>query len=63
MFGQVAATVKFGLPIEQAGKIANIDDINAYTSALVILADKVNYPMTNGQSKEYPDGYKRRNIS
>jgi hypothetical protein len=62
--GQVAATVNVGKPAEDPASIAKVNGIvaryQAYASALVILADRVSFPTTNGQHQDWPDGYKRR---
>ncbi|WP_043202084.1 M23 family metallopeptidase [Paraburkholderia acidipaludis] len=63
-YGQVAATVNFGSAPKDTAKIARVNGIlaryQAYTSALIILADGISFPTTSGQQMDRPDGFERR---
>jgi len=63
-FGQVAATVNFGSPVKDIKKIAKISGIvaryQAYTNALMVLADKTSFPGASGNVQEIPEGYELR---
>ncbi len=63
-FGQVAATVNFGSPVHDISKIAKVNGIvaryQAYTQALMILADRMEFPNAYGQLNDAPEGYVQR---
>lgn len=63
-YGQVAATVNFGSPQKDTSKIAHVNGIlaryQAYTSALMMLADGTLFPNAKGQGWDSPDGFERR---
>jgi hypothetical protein len=58
-FGQVAAAVNFGSSVAQTQRIARVNGIvsryQAYSSALLVLVDHVNFPSAQGTPQEYPD--------
>lgn len=63
-FGQVAATVNFGRPVADPASINKVNGITArfqaYTTALMVLTEQMNYPDSSGRLNESPDGYKPR---
>jgi hypothetical protein len=63
-FGQVAATVNFGSPVQDMSKIAKVNGIvaryQAYTQALMVLADRMAFPNSHGQLQEIPEGHAPR---
>jgi hypothetical protein len=63
-YGQVAATVNFGSVPKDTAKIARVNGIlaryQAYTSALIVLADGISFPTANGLQVDRPDGFERR---
>lgn len=65
-FGQVAATVNFGSVPKDLTKIARVNGIlmryQAYTCALMILADGIIFPRSDGPGWDDPVGYGRRDI-
>ncbi|CAB3793885.1 hypothetical protein LMG28614_03785 [Paraburkholderia ultramafica] len=65
-YGQVAATVNFGSPQKDASRIARVNGIlaryQAYTSALMVLADGTLFPTAECQGWDTPDGYQRRDM-
>ncbi|MCP3713905.1 hypothetical protein [Paraburkholderia sp. CNPSo 3281] len=65
-YGHVAATVNFGSAPKDTAKIARVNGIlaryQAYTSALIVLADGTLFPRSEGQGWDNPSGYERRNM-
>ena len=63
-FGQVAATVNFGHAVSDARRIASVNGIvaryQAYTNALMVLADRVKFPDARGESQDMPENYEPR---
>lgn len=64
VFGQVAATVNFGSPVHDVTKINKVNGIiarnQAYTNALVVLTEQMNFPDATGKISELPDPFKAR---
>jgi hypothetical protein len=55
-FGQVAATVNLGSPSESLGGVNGlVARYQAYASALVILEDRIPFPVAGGASRDIPD--------
>ncbi|WP_368696173.1 hypothetical protein [Paraburkholderia sp. EG286B] len=65
-YGQIAATVNFGSTPKDLAKIARVNGIlaryQAYTSALMVLADGTSFPCDEGHGWDNPAGYERRNV-
>ncbi|MEF9672806.1 hypothetical protein QNM99_13160 [Pseudomonas sp. PCH446] len=63
-FGQVAATVNFGKPVSEASKINAVNGIvaryQAYTNALTVLTEQMNFPDAGGKLNEQPEMFKPR---
>ncbi|SDI78030.1 M23 family metallopeptidase [Pseudomonas panipatensis] len=65
-FGQVAATVNFGKPVNDPFSLAHVNGIQAryqgYISALMVLSEGLRFPDTIGGQHEQPEGYIPRRI-
>lgn len=63
-FGQVAATVNFGSPVDREDRIARVYGIQAryqaYTHAITVLTDRVGFLNSEGHAIDIPEGHLAR---